>query len=238
MLGPLFEAFSQLDVPTQRVVYSDAAADEVRDELLGLDGVLVWVNPIQDGANRARLDGVLRHVSTRRVWVSTHPDVILKMGTKEVLFHTRTLGWGTDTDLYRSQEELRERLPPRLERSGRLVLKQARGTGGNGVWRIDRIDGSDTNIRVQHAQPPDSPPEETTLAAFMERCEAYFAWSGSMVAQPFQSRLADGMIRCYLVHDQVVGFCHQRPRGLLESPGATTQPQSGPPSQRPRHAQI
>ena len=46
MLGPLFEAFRKLDVPTQRGVYSDAAADEVGDELLGPDGVLVWLNPI------------------------------------------------------------------------------------------------------------------------------------------------------------------------------------------------
>ena len=232
MLGPLFEAFSELNVPTQRVVYSDDAADEVREELLGLDGVLVWVNPIQDGANRAQLDAVLRDVSARGVWVSAHPDVIGKMGTKEVLFHTRTLGWGTDTDLFRSHEELIERLPARLQRSGQLVLKQARGTGGNGVWRVELInDGSsDANarVRVQHAQPPDSPPEETTLSAFMQRCGEYFAWSGSIVAQPFQSRLADGMIRCYFVHDQVVGFCHQRPRGLLDSVPQVQQAQVGP----------
>jgi hypothetical protein len=39
------------------------------------------------------------------------------------------------------------------------------------------------------------------------------------------------MIRCYLVHDRVVGFFHQQPRGLLESPGPR-QAQSGPPPQR------
>ena len=61
-----------------------------------------------------------------------------------------------------------------------------------------------------------------------ERCGEYFAWSGSIVAQPFQSRLADGMIRCYFVHDQVVGFCHQRPRGLLDSVPQVQQAQVGP----------
>jgi hypothetical protein len=58
--------------------------------------------------------------------VSAHPDVILKMGPKEVLLHTRTLGSGTDTDLYRTLPELHERLPARLRQNGRLVLKQAR----------------------------------------------------------------------------------------------------------------
>jgi hypothetical protein len=42
MLGPLCAAFGELEVPTQRVVYSDDAADEVCDELFGLDGVLAW----------------------------------------------------------------------------------------------------------------------------------------------------------------------------------------------------
>jgi hypothetical protein len=236
MLRMLVDAFDELNVTTRRVVYSDDVADEVGDELLGLDGVLVWVNPIQDGATRGRLDAMLRDVSEHGVWVSAHPDVILKMGTKEVLFHTRTLGWGTDTDLYRSLPELIERLPTRLQRCGQLVLKQARGTAGNGVWRVEIIDDgtSDTNarVRVQHAQPPDSPPEETTLATFMERCGGYFVWSGSIVAQPYQSRLADGMIRCYFVHDRVVGFCHQRPRGLLESAPAIQEPRVGP-SPRP-----
>jgi hypothetical protein len=63
------------------------------------------------------------------------------------------------------------------------------------------------------------------------RCGEYFAWSGSIVAQPFQSRLADGMVRCYFAHDQVVGFCHQRPRGLLDAPPSTQT--RGPPPPRP-----
>jgi len=51
---------------------------------------------------------MLREVAAKGVWVSAHPDVILKMGTKEVLFHTRHLGWGTDTHIYRSLEEMKE----------------------------------------------------------------------------------------------------------------------------------
>jgi hypothetical protein len=67
MLGQLFDALAELNVATERVVYSDDSVDEVRDQLLGLDGVLVWVNPIQDGANRAQLDELLRKVASRGV---------------------------------------------------------------------------------------------------------------------------------------------------------------------------
>ena len=76
-----------------------------------LDGVLVWVNPISEGQDRTTLDAMLRDVASRGIWVSAHPDVILKMGAKEVLHRTRHLGWGTDTHLYRTARAFREEFP-------------------------------------------------------------------------------------------------------------------------------
>jgi hypothetical protein len=49
----------------------------------------------------------------------------------------------------------------------------------------------------------------------MDRCEEYFEWSGCLVDQEYQDRLADGMLRCYFTHDEVVGFARQWPKGLL-----------------------
>jgi len=221
-LGPLFTAFASLPVIIEPVPYSDDATSDVREQLLALDGVLVWVNPIQDGANRALLDAVLRDASANGVWVSAHPDVIHKMGTKEVLFRTRELGWGSDATLYPAAAEFARAFPRRLAKLGRLVLKQARGNGGNGVWKVE-LPGAEpgptdvnTLVRVQDAQSKDTSSEHMTLGSFMARCERYFAWSGSLVDQPYQDRLADGMLRCYFCGDQVVGFCHQWPQGLLD----------------------
>lgn len=221
-LAPLYQAFEQLPVTLRAVVFDDSAIEEVRDELLGLDGVLVWVNPIQDGANRANLDALLLDVASRDVWVSAHPAVIGKLGTKEVLFRTRDIGWGADTDLYRTPEEFGRGFPSWLHNRNIAVLKQGRGNGGNGVWKVELLEANapadpDAPVRVQDARSQDGSTETTTLGAFMTRCEEYFAWSGCLVAQAFQERLADGMVRCYLSHDQVVGFCHQWPRGLLSS---------------------
>lgn len=226
MLGPLVRAFAEMDVAVEPVVYFDDALEAIRNQLLGLDGVLVWVNPVQDGKNRSELDALLREVAACGVWVSAHPDVILRMGTKEVLFTTRSLGWGTDTELYCSMREFSQRFPARLARRRVLVLKQGRGTGGAGVWKVelieprigsypDAVHGPHALIRVQNAETKDSSTVEMPLVEFMERCRGYFTWSGFVVDQPFQQRLAEGMIRAYLVHDQVVGFCHQWPTGLL-----------------------
>src|SRR5205085_21238 len=96
----VFAALSDLAVDAEPVVYEDDVVDAVRVQLGACDGVLVWVNPIHEGRNRANLDALLREVAARGVWVSAHPDVILKMGTKEVLHRTRAMSWGCDTVLY------------------------------------------------------------------------------------------------------------------------------------------
>ena len=231
-LSPVFEALAAVNVAAEPAVYSDEMVDEVRDQLLRLDGVLVWVDPISDGRDRSKLDPMLREVGAEGVWVSAHPDVILKMGTKEVLFRTRHLGWGTDTYLYRSLDEFRGELPLRLA-SGPRVLKQNRGNGGIGTWKVERAAhdtsnvGLDTIVRVLHAR-RGSVEEDLRLGDFMSRCEQYFALNGRMIDQPFQPRLQDGMIRCYMVRDEVAGFGHQLVKALMPSPPGTEPAQPGP----------
>ncbi len=44
-LHGVFAAFSSLGVSAEPVVYADETIEAVRSQLLGLDGVLVWVNP-------------------------------------------------------------------------------------------------------------------------------------------------------------------------------------------------
>jgi hypothetical protein len=207
-LRGVFDAFSALGVEAEPVVYSDDGADAVREQLLGLDGVLVWVNPIEQGLDRSRLDALLREVAEAGVWVSAHPDVISKLATKKVLVDTRHMSWGTDTRLHGTAEELRERLRG-LDVA--VVLKQLRGMGGNGVWKVDPAEAA---LLVQHAV-RGSRPERVSVDEFLARCETYFADGGSIVEQPFQPRLAEGMVRVYLTHDRVVGFARQYPRGLL-----------------------
>ena len=99
----VFAALADVGIDAEPVVYEDDVVGTVRAQLARFDGVLVWVNPIHEGRNRANLDALLREVAARGVWVSAHPDVILKMGTKEVLHRTRMMGWGCDTALYWSR---------------------------------------------------------------------------------------------------------------------------------------
>jgi hypothetical protein len=216
----VFEALAALGIRAEPVVYADDMVIEVQEQLLKLDGVLVWVDPISDGQNRTALDAMLRNVASSGTWVSAHPDVILKMGVKEVLHRTKRLGWGTDTHLYRFAGAFREEFPRRLLLAGPRVLKQNRGNGGQGVWKVELVSPTASEraiVRVLQAM-RGSVPEDLSLGDFLRRCERYFAAEGCIVDQPFQPRLPDGMIRCYMSADTVVGFGHQLVKALILPP--------------------
>src|SRR6202040_52512 len=134
-----FEELAAIGIHAEPAVYADDIADEVREQLLTVDGVLVWVDPIHEGQTRTVLDAMLRDVASRGPWVSAHLDVILKGGVKEVLDRTKHLGWGTDTPLYRTAAEFGDAFPSRLQSAGPRVLKRTRGNGGQGVWKVELV---------------------------------------------------------------------------------------------------
>ncbi|WP_407193359.1 Cj0069 family protein [Bradyrhizobium sp. STM 3566] len=214
----VFDALAAFGIDARPVIYDESFAEEVREQLLAVDGVLVWVNPIQDGRTRAGLDALLRDVAARGVWVSAHPDVILKMGTKEVLYRTRSMGWGSDTALYQTVEAMRDELPERLV-TGPRVIKRSRGNGGQGVWKVEKLPTS-AMLRVLDATKDAS--EELTLDEFLRRCAEYFE-NGSVVDQPYLPRLGEGVVRCYMAGDRCAGFGHHKVKALVDSPAARSE---------------
>jgi glutathione synthase/RimK-type ligase-like ATP-grasp enzyme len=229
----VFEALAALGVHAEPAVYAEEMADEVREQLLNADGVLVWVDPLSGGRNRVALDAMLRDVARRGVWVSAHPDVTLKMGVKEVLYRTKQLGWGTGTHLYPTAAAFHEDFPRRLQSEGPRVLKQNRGNGGQGVWKVE-LANEPGMVRVLEAR-RGSVPETLTLKDFMQRCEAYFGPEGCIIDQPFQARLPDGMIRCYMGVDKVVGYGHQLIKALIPPPPEGPESEAAQPGPRIMH---
>ena len=199
--------------------YADAFVDDIRARLLDVDGVLVWFNPTEGGRDRSALNALLRDVAAKGVFVSTHPDVIDKIGTKEVLYRTRKMGWGCDTRFYASLDAMRAELPVSLTADAPRVLKQIRGQSGDGVWQVALAErhGEVTYVRIRHAK-RGSPEELMSLDAFVAQCRDYFAARGGMIDQAYQPRLTDGMVRCYLVRDRVAGFGEQLVNMLYPPP--------------------
>jgi hypothetical protein len=227
----LFEAFAAAGVRAEPCVWHDDFADEVAAQLRRVQAVLVWCNPIEGGRRRDRLDALLREVADAGVLISTHPDTILRLGTKDVLVETRDLPIGSDVHRVDSLAQLEMELPARLQ-GGARVLKQFRGHSGIGVWRVERSghDGSAPTMTLRHAQ-RGSDEEIVDLPTLRQRMAPYFepAQGGHMIDQAWQPRLAEGMVRAYLVEDRVTGFGHQAINALV--PATRTgepAPQPGP----------
>jgi hypothetical protein len=218
----LFAAFAARGVQAEPAVYDWRRPHELRTQLLELDGALVWVNPIDDGQPRHGLDSVLREVAAAGVFVSTHPDLILKLGTKDVLVDTRDMGWGSDVHRLGTLAGLRTGLATRLLAGQVRVLKQWRGHSGIGVWRVQRAAnenafGPESLVLARQAQ-RGSVPIELTFESFVALMASYFDDGGHMVDQAWQPRLTEGMVRCYLVQDHVVGFGLQAVNALYPAP--------------------
>jgi hypothetical protein len=167
---------------------------------------------------------LLREVAVRGAWVSAHPDVILKMGTKEVLHRTRMMSWGCDTALYRTVEAMRAELPSRLA-LGPRVIKRNRGNGGQGVWKIEPLASLHNRQMVRVLDATKDTAEEVALHEFFERCIEYFE-DGCVIDQPFQARLSEGVVRCYMAGDRCAGFGYHKVKALVEAP--TARAEAGP----------
>jgi hypothetical protein len=220
----LFDAFAHAGIEVEPAVYHDDFCDEVEAQLLRLRGVLVWHNPIEGGRTRQLLDAMLSRVAARGVFVSAHPDTILRMGTKDVLVDVRDLPLGSDAHRVDSIEHLSAELPRRLA-CGPRVLKQHRGHSGIGVWRIEQ-EGAGT-FAVRHAQ-RGAVEERGPFSLVLKRLAPYFADGGHMVDQAWQARLAEGMVRAYLVEDRVAGFGYQAVNALFPATAGDAAPQPGP----------
>lgn len=222
--APLFAALAAAGIEAEPAVYHDDFCDEVEAQLRPVRAVLVWHNPIEGGRTRQRLDDLLRRIAAQGVFVSAHPDTILRMGTKDVLVEVRDLPFGSDTHRIDSLRVLDSELVARLA-AGPRVLKQHRGHSGIGVFRVEQL-GPDA-YALRHAQ-RGSLEERGSFDLVLERLRPYFADGGHMIDQAWQPRLSEGMVRAYLVGDRVAGFGHQAVNALYPATDEEPAPQPGP----------
>ena len=202
------------------VLYHDSISDKLEKELLKYDAILVWVNPIEPGSDRKTLDSLLMKLSEQGRFVSAHPDTILKIGTKEILYKVRETEFGGDTKLYDSFTDFKERFLPPNDVTGTRILKHYRGNGGSGVFKIDTTNINDDQIAVTHAKNNDKE-KLMTVDDFFSSFESYFNNNSMLIDQQWNQNIMNGMVRCYLCGSKVSGFGYQEINALypLKKPG-------------------
>ena len=91
------------------------------------------------------------------------------------------------------------------------MLKLNRGNGGIGVWKVENA--GEANVRVQEAG-GEAAIRILPMNEFVAEMREAFAVDDGLVDQPYQARLTEGMIRCYVSGQRVAGFGHQMVRAL------------------------
>jgi hypothetical protein len=122
------------------------------------------------------LEQLLCEVAVEGVPVMPHPDMVRRMGAKDALVSIKHLACGLpDTAAYYTVEDFQSQFPASLA-CGQRVLKQNRGSQGEGIWVCDvenRLPGMEvTGFTMLHLiEAVDNHHETRTLDDFMTFCE-------------------------------------------------------------------
>ena len=205
------------------VLYHDSISGKLAKELLKYNAILVWVNPIEQQGDRKILDALLSQLSSQDCFVSAHPYTILKLGTKEILHKVKDTEFGGDIKLYKSFEEFKKHFLKEV--NGVRILKQYRGNGGDGVYKVDITNLKNNKVLVTHAKSGNEV-ITMTLDDFLPQFESYFNNGSMLIDQKWNPNIINGMVRCYLSGSQVTGFGYQEinalypiVKGIYKKPG-------------------
>jgi hypothetical protein len=90
----LAESLLESGFNLESVLYNNSKADFLEKDLLRFNAVLVWVNPIEQGFDRNRLDTLLINITKKWCFRFNPSRSYSKNWNKKVLYSTRNMDWG------------------------------------------------------------------------------------------------------------------------------------------------
>merc|ERR1712176_237849 len=196
------------------------------------DAVKVRCNPGQikaNGGDQNKFDDAMRAIKKAGIPVWPSPDVMTYMGAKDALTNIKDMTIGlSDTGTYYTEQELRDGFFKTMKFQ-RRVMKQNRGSSGEGIWIISLKSGEycanfrDDTVKDDDVlvlmEANDNHVEEHTVAEFIEWCvngrsDKSGAWEskgtgkyleggveagGQMVDQRFCPRIDEGEARFVMI---------------------------------------
>jgi hypothetical protein len=208
----LAEKMAAEGLVVKTLAYHASREKGTRAEALACDAILVWINPTEPELNRSALDTFLRELADAGVLVSAHPDAILKIGTKDVLVETQSIGWSVEAFAYRSGTEFRTQFLDRVRPRGSRVLKQHRGHSGQGVWKVTSDKQGDFVVLPATRGAVAQSMDEASMLAYFDR--EVFSHGSHLVDQAWVPTMSRGVVRAYLCGMKVAGFGYQEINAL------------------------
>jgi len=229
---PMVEAVKANDGWDAEVIYF---SDDKKDEIFSYvkDNACAYVSRINPGSlpnGEGLYFETLKELSKEGVVGMPHPDTMTNFGAKDALVKIVDTGLvPKDTYAYYTVEDFHKIFPESLS-YGERVLKQNRGSTGEGIWRVvieDKIEVTpgtpiplDTMLKCTEAV--DNHVEYKKLGEFMTFCEKYIVGeNGMLVDMRFMPRIKEGEIRILMVGEEPVFVVHKKPAEGADSFSAT-----------------
>lgn len=173
---------------------------------------------------------MLRELVGRGVQGLPHPDAMTAYGAKSALTQLTDMDFvPKDTYAYYDFQTFRDTFRETLA-LGCRVLKQNRGSAGEGIWRVELADGEKVKpdgtvslkAKVRCTEAKDNHVEEHTLDEFITRCAPYLEGPGGMIVDmPFMPRIIEGEVRVLMLRRTPVYVVHKKPADTADAFSAT-----------------
>lgn len=173
---------------------------------------------------------MLRELVSHGVEGLPHPDAMVAYGAKNALCKlTDTAFVPDDTFAYYDFEDFKDQFRKNIL-SGVRVLKQNRGSTGEGIWRVELMNEvkktrqghapNDAMVRCTEAK--DNHVEERELGDFIDFCAQYLGGrNGMIVDMPFMPRIVEGEVRVLMLRRTPVYVVHKKPAQTKDAFSAT-----------------
>jgi len=237
---PIANGLINAGISCQPIFYVKEEHDKFFEVLKRFDAVVVRINPGQltaAGADQNKFDKDMQALNDLMpVWPT--PDVMTKMGAKDALCQIKDMDFGLpDTLGYYSPEDMEAGFKKTVAFQPR-VIKQNRGSAGEGIWIVklksgdycqkygDRVVADDEMLILMEAN--DSHVEEHTVGEFISWCvngrvEKSGTWNskgqgkyyeggreagGQMVDQRYLPKIEEGEARFMMVGRELYRIEH------------------------------
>lgn len=225
---PICNALIELGWWAQPLFYSDTGHDLMLRYSEGVDGYISRVNPdVYEDFTVSKYDSLLEVLHTEYgLAAMAHPKLIQKFGAKDALAKIAPLRTGLpDTMAYYDAETWRKSFPTTIAQGPRVV-KQNRGSQGEGIWIVKLMEGEEhlyrkggslpLDTKLDLTEAVDNHKEYKTLQEFLEFAEKYLEGGvengAQLIDQAFMPRITEGEVRVLMIGDTPVEILHKIPK--------------------------
>ncbi|QCB27815.1 hypothetical protein CENDO_02585 [Corynebacterium endometrii] len=221
---PIVNAIKEKGWHSEVIFYHPDNAEEIfKNVSENFDAYISRVNPGNiPGGEKGYFELLTKLADAGLVGMSTPADM-MAYGAKDALVKLNDTDLvPEDTAAYYEVEDFHNTFPTSLS-YGERVLKQNRGSTGEGIWRVRLADAKlaesvepgtalplDTELKCTEAV--DNKTHDYKLGEFMDFCDQYIIGdNGMLVDMRFMPRIVEGEIRILMVGNNPVFIVHKKP---------------------------